>query len=477
MFRDDFYWGGATAANQFEGAWNIDGKGASLTDHCTNGSATNPKWITEKIEEDRWYPSHKAIDFYHRYKEDIALAAEMGFNIFRMSINWSRIFPTGEEDKPNQAGLDFYDKVFDELAKYNIEPIVTLSHFEIPYALIEKYNGWADRKVIDLFVHYSKTVIDYFKDKVKLWLTFNEINAASMQNGVTVSVSNLKGYTGPMDKVPFNKQLSYQSLHHQFVGAAKVAKYIHDNYKDKKVGCMNLFITKYPLTCDPVDVLESQKQNRIVNWFCSDVQVRGYYPAYAKRFFDENNIKLNITDEDKQILKEGVVDFYTHSYYCSNCVTGDDDRRAKAKPDANFGLANPHLKISDWGWVIDPKGLRYTLNEIYDRYQIPIMLVENGFGAYDKLEDDKTIHDDYRIAYLKAHIEQMQEAVKDGVDLLGYTTWGWIDIVSASTGEMAKRYGFVYVDKQDDGTGDLSRYKKDSFYWYKKVIETNGETL
>lgn len=477
MFPENFLWGGATAANQYEGAWDVDGKGESVSDHCTNGTAKSAKWVTEKIENDRLYPSHEATDFYHHYKQDVALAAEMGFKVFRMSINWTRIFPTGEEDKPNEEGLQFYENVFRELRRYNIEPLVTISHYELPYALVEKYNGWASRDLIEIFLKYATTVVDRFHKYVKLWLGFNEINIASMQNGIIVSTCTVKGYSGPVDKIPFDKQVSYQALHHQLVAAAKLSNYIHKNYSDVKIGCMNLFITKYPLTCNPDDVLEAQKQNRIVNWFASDVQVRGYYPSYAKRFFKENNIELNIAKDDEEVLSSGTVDFYTHSYYCSHCVTYDAKELQKSKPDSNGGLANPYLEISDWGWVLDPKGIRYTLNEIYDRYQIPMMVVENGLGAYDTLEDDGSIHDEYRIKYLRDHIEQMREAIDDGVDLFGYTTWGWIDLVSAGTGEMAKRYGFVYVKKYDDGTGDLSRLKKDSFYWYKKVIQSNGQDI
>ena len=429
--RKDFLWGGATAANQYEGAWDVDGKGYSVPDHCTNGSHTSPKRVTPTFEEGTLYPSKEATDFYHHYKEDIALAAEMGFNVFRMSINWSRIFPTGMEETPNEKGLEFYDKVFDELKKYGIEPLVTISHYELPYALVEKYNGWYGRELIDYYFNYCKAIFERYKDKVKYWLTFNEINSGTMPMGAVLSLGTIKGYNGPINKVPDEPQVRYQGLHHQFVASAKAVKYAHEHYPQFKMGNMSIFATKYPYTCDPKDVLKCQKMMRVVNWYCSDVQVRGYYPSYAKRFLQENDIRIRMEEGDEELLKEGKVDFYTFSYYMSGCESADDAVLAKAGGNLVGGVANPYLKASDWGWQIDPEGLRYSLNEIYDRYQIPLMVVENGLGAYDKLEEDGSVHDSYRIDYLKKHIEQMKEAVEDGVDLMGYTPWGWIDVVSA----------------------------------------------
>lgn len=475
-FREDFLWGGATAANQYEGAWDADGKGPSVSDMCTNGSHTTPKRITPAFEEGTLYPSREATDFYHHYAEDIALAAEMGFKCFRMSIAWTRIFPTGMEEAPNEAGLAFYDKVFDECRKYGIEPLVTISHYEMPYALIEKYNGWEDRKLVDYYMNYCKTIFERYKDKVKYWLTFNEINSGTMPMGAVLSLGTIKGYAGPITEVPDKPQERYQGLHHQFIASALAVKYAHENYPQFQMGNMCIFSTMYPFTCNPDDVMKTERQMQMMNWFCSDVHVRGYYPSYSERYFEENGITIKMESGDAEILKNGTVDFYTFSYYMSNCVSTDP---AQAQSSGNLmgGVKNPYLKASDWGWQIDPKGLRYTLNILYDRYQIPLMVVENGLGAYDKLEEDGSIHDSYRIDYMREHIREMEEAVKDGVDLMGYTPWGWIDVVSASTGEMAKRYGFVYVDKYDDGTGDLSRKKKDSFYWYKKVIASNGKDL
>lgn len=476
-FRTDFLWGGATAANQFEGAWDVDGKGASVSDMCTSGSHTIPKRVTTTIEPNTLYPSHEAIDFYHHYEEDIALFAEMGFKCFRLSINWTRIFPTGMEMEPNEKGLEFYDKVFDCCKKYNIEPLVTISHYELPYALVEKCNGWEGRECIEYFEHYCKVIFERYQDKVKYWLTFNEINSGTQKMGNVLSTGTIKGYSGPILEVPDSANARYQALHHQLVASARVVKYAHENYPQFMMGNMICFITSYPYTCSPSDILEAQHQMQEMNFYCSDVQCRGEYPFYAKRIWREKGVELKIEPGDLEVLKEGTVDFYTFSYYMSNCVGITDDAE-KGSGNIAGGLKNPYVKVSDWGWGIDPQGLRYSLNEIYDRYHLPMMVVENGLGAFDTVEEDGAIHDNYRIDYLRQHIEQMKLAVEeDGVDLMGYTPWGCIDLVSASTGEMAKRYGFIYVNKFDDGTGDLSRQRKDSFYWYQRVIETNGEEL
>lgn len=475
-FREDFLWGGAVAANQYEGAWDVDGKGASVSDMCTNGTHTTPKRITAVIEPDTLYPSHEAIDFYHHYKEDIALFAQMGFKTFRLSIAWTRIFPTGMETEPNEAGLQFYDNVFDECKKYGIEPLVTISHYEMPYALVEKYNGWEGRECVDLFVRYCEVIFQRYAGKVKYWLTFNEINSGTMPMGNVLSLGTVRGYTGSIIDVPDDPKIRFQALHHQFVASAKAVKLAHEQYPDYQMGNMICFITKYPYTCNPDDIILTQKEMQMTNWFCSDVQVRGYYPSYAERYFEENGIVIQKEPGDDALLKEGTVDYYTFSYYMSTC-TGIAPEGSAISGNLVGGLKNPYLKASDWGWQIDPKGLRYTLNEIYGRYQIPLMVVENGLGAYDKVEEDGSVNDDYRIDYLREHIEQMREAAADGVDLMGYTPWGCIDLVSASTGEMAKRYGFIYVEKYDDGTGTLARRRKKSFDWYRQVIASNGQQL
>jgi len=476
VLRKDFLWGGAVAANQLEGAWDVDGKGESVPDHCTTGSAKTPKRVTAVIEPGTLYPSHEAIDFYHHYEEDIALFAEMGFKVFRTSINWTRIFPTGMESEPNEKGLAFYDRVFDCCKAHGIEPLVTISHYELPYALVEKYNGWEARELIDLYMNYCKAIFERYQNKVKYWLTFNEINAGTMAFGALLSTGTVKGFTGYTNEIPDRPQERFQALHHQFVASAMAVKYAHERYPQFKMGNMDCFITSYPMTCNPDDILLNQEKMREMNWYCSDVQVRGEYPAFSKSIWKKYGVTVKMEPGDLELLKEGTVDFYTFSYYMSNCVSSDKSKESTAGNLAG-GAKNPYLATSDWGWQIDPKGLRWTLNEIYDRYRIPLMVVENGLGAYDKKEADGSIHDDYRIDYLRAHIEQMIGAVEDGVDLMGYTPWGCIDLVSASTGEMAKRYGFIYVEKYDDGSGDLSRKKKKSFDWYKKVIASNGDDL
>ncbi len=471
-FPEGFYWGGATAANQFEGAWDVDGRGPSVDDHFMGGSVEKPREITIDIDPNKLYPNHDGIDFYHHYKEDIALFAEMGFNMFRMSISWSRIFPTGMEDEPNEAGLAFYDKVFNELKKYNIEPLVTLSHYEMPYALVEKYNGWASRELIPLFEKYCQTVFERYKDKVTYWLTFNEINCGTSEMGALFETSMIQGFEGPASAITLTPQQCYQALHHQFVASGRVVRYAHEHYPQFKMGNMDCFILSYAATCDPVDVWANECEMRRMNWFCSDVQVRGYYPSYSWRYFEEHDVKLQMEPGDLEDIKKGKVDFYTFSYYMSNIVGTHDVEQTAG--NMTFGGKNPYLESTDWGWQIDPTGLRYALNQIYDRYQIPLMVVENGMGAKDEVTEDEKIHDDYRISYLKKHVTAMGEAIHDGVDLIGYTWWGPIDLVSAGTGEMRKRYGFIYVDKHDDGTGTYKRLRKDSFYAYQKIIKSNG---
>ncbi|MDO4543166.1 MAG: 6-phospho-beta-glucosidase [Clostridia bacterium] len=485
-FPKDFFWGGATAANQCEGAWNEDGKGASISDHMTGGTLTTPRRFTPELEIDAYYPSHEAIDFYHRYKEDIKLFAEMGFKMFRMSIAWSRIFPNGDDEAPNQAGLNFYRSVFLECKKYGIEPLVTLSHYEPPYEMCKKYDGWKDRRTIDFFVKYCETVFKEYKGMVKYWLTFNEINILSMGSfGVGISAGIVSDVPKTMDlaaaisgggetREAKNRRLN--ALHHQFIASARAVKLAHEIDPEYRVGCMIAGGCVYPYSCNPKDMLASQQGWQLGNYLCGDVQVRGEYPHFAKRYFEKQGVKIEFAEGDVETLKEGCVDFYSFSYYMSSCISVDPEVR-KSAGNMMMGIKNPYLKSSEWGWTIDPDGLRYYLNEIYGRYRIPLMVVENGLGASDKVEEDGSIHDSYRIDYLREHVKAMAEAIEDGVDLIGYTPWGCIDIVSASTGEMKKRYGMIYVDKQNDGSGTLERSRKDSFYWYKKVIASNGEDL
>lgn len=478
-FPEGFLWGGATAANQFEGAYNEGGKGLSTADMVRfipkeeRGEGFSLDVSGKEIEAilagkvDAVFPKRFGVDFYHHYKEDIALLAEMGFKVFRLSINWARIFPNGDDTIPNEEGLAFYDDVFDECLKYGIEPLVTLSHYETPLNLTLKYNGWADRQVIDLFVQYAETVFKRYKDKVKYWLTFNEINiiALSPYTGGGVLVEEAEN---PME-------LSYQAGHHQFVASALATKIGHEINPELKIGCMLARMTTYPETNNPKDIIKAQEENQL-NLFFTDVQARGEYPGYMDRYFNENNITIHKERGDDEILKAYPVDFISFSYYMSSTISSNP---SEDQVSGNFmgGIKNTYLETSDWGWQIDPIGLRWTLNDFYDRYQLPLFIVENGLGAYDKVEEDGSIHDDYRIDYLQKHIEQMKEAVLDGVDLMGYTSWGAIDLVSASTSEMSKRYGYVYVDQDDEGKGTLERSRKDSFFWYKKVIETNGMDL
>lgn len=478
-FPNGFLWGGAIAANQCEGGWMEDGKGLTIQDFVKGGSALTPRMFTPVIEEGEYYPSHEAIDFYHRYQEDIALLAEMGFTCFRMSISWARIFPTGEDEKPNQKGLDFYEKVFLECRKYKIEPVVTLSHFDMPWGITKNYGGFANRKTITLFVNYARTVMEYYKEYVRYWLTFNEINFGVLPMGAFNSQGIISKETleqeKPIEKKKISTDLKTQikALHHQFLASAQTVKIGHEINPDNMIGCMISHITQYPLTCNPKDMLETQKKDRILNKFAGDVMVFGEYPTYMKRWFHENSIALDITSEDQILLKEGIVDFYTFSYYMTNCTTIRTDVE-QVNGNLMGGARNPYLQISEWGWQIDPDGLRYTLNELWDRYHIPLMVVENGLGAPDVIERDGQIHDSYRIEYMKNHVHAMDEAIQDGVNLIGYTAWAPIDLVSAGTGEMHKRYGFIYVDRHDDGTGDFKRIPKDSFYWYKDCIKRNG---
>lgn len=466
IFPKDFLWGGATAANQCEGAYNVDGKGLSIQDIMPKGIISAP---TEEPTKDNM--KLVGIDFYNRYKEDIKMFAEMGFKTFRMSIAWSRIFPNGDDSKPNEKGLEFYDKVFDELAKYGIEPVVTLSHYETPLHLAKKYDGWLDRRLIGFYENYVRTVFTRYKNKVKYWLTFNEINsilqAPLMSGGILT------------DKSKLSKSDLYQAIHHELVASALAVKIGHEINSEFKIGCMIIAIPNYPLTPNPDDVIETMMKDR-KNLYFADVHVRGTYPKYLNKYFEENGISITKEDGDDEILKN-TVDFISLSYYMSSCVTADEEKNKVGAGNIIIGVQNPYLQESEWGWQIDPKGLRYILNFLYDRYQKPLFIVENGLGAVDELITDengnKTVNDDYRIKYLNDHLVQVALAIEDGVEVMGYTSWGCIDLVSASTAQLKKRYGFIYVDRHDDGSGTLERYKKKSFYWYKDVIGTNGATL
>lgn len=479
VFPEDFLWGGATAANQLEGAYLIDGKGWTTADTARyiGQDARTQMLIAQPMtredvefameDEEGIYPKRYGIDFYHRYKEDIALFAEMGFKTFRFSISWARIFPNGDDTTPNEKGLKFYDDVIDECLKHGIEPLVTISHYEFPLALSFKQNGWLSRDTIFSFERYASSLFERYKDKVKYWLTFNEINIIGMTGYLSGGIL--------ADGIENLEQAQYQAAHHQFLASALAVKACHEIIPDAQIGCMLARFEAYPESSHPEDVLLSVQSDQN-NLFYSDIQIRGYYPTYMDKVFADKDITIETEPEDAEILEEGTVDFMSFSYYMSG-VVGHKTSDEKTGGNIMGSKPNPHLEASEWGWPIDPVGLRTTLHKLYDRYQIPLFIVENGLGAEDVVEEDGSIHDQYRINYLREHIKQMELAIEEGVDLMGYTPWGCIDLISASTSEMSKRYGFIYVDQDDEGNGTLKRSKKDSFYWYKKVIETNGKDL
>ncbi len=474
MLRDDFLWGGAVAAHQLEGAWQTGGKGISIADVMTAGGNGIERQITDGVLPGKNYPNHEAIDFYHHYEEDIRLMAEMGFQCFRTSIAWTRIYPTGLEEEPNEEGLAFYDRLFDTCHRYGIEPVITLSHFEMPWELVKRYGGFRSRVCIELFVKFAKTCFERYKDKVTYWMTFNEINnQANYENDWSVFTDSGLWFREGEDR----EQLMYQAAHYELVASARAVKIGRRINPKLRIGCMLALTPIYPYSCDPDDILMAQVGMQRRFWF-GDVQVRGHYPTYIRTYFRRKGWKLDITEQDKKDLAAGTVDYIGFSYYMSFAVKGTPDNPEYDYVEDKVRVVNPHIKSSDWGWPIDPKGLRYGMNWLYERYELPLFIVENGLGAYDKKGADGVIHDSYRIAYLREHIKAMKECVEqDGVEVLGYTPWGCIDLVSAGSGEMEKRYGFIYVDKDNQGKGTLKREKKESFDWYKRVIASNGEAL
>lgn len=473
----EFLWGGALAAHQFEGGWNEAGKGPSVVDVMTAGAHGVPRQITETVEEDKFYPNHEAIDFYHRYKEDIAMFAEMGLKCLRTSIGWSRIFPKGDEAEPNEAGLQFYDDVFDELLKHGIEPVITLSHFEMPLHLAREYGGFRSRKVAEYFAKFAEVCFNRYKDKVTYWMTFNEINNKMDVNNPLFLWTN----SGVSVKEGENaKEVMYQAGHHELLASAWAVAKGKEINPAFQIGAMVSHVPIYPYSSNPEDVMLAEEYMR-QRYFFPDVQVRGYYPSYALKEFEREGYHIPFEEGDEESLRKGKVDYLGFSYYMSTTVKSDtvsDHNGDIVNGALPHGVDNPYIKSSDWGWSIDPTGLRYTLNRFYDRYQIPLFIVENGFGAIDQVEEDGSIHDPERIQYLASHIEALKKAIEyDGVDLIGYTPWGIIDIVSFTTGEMKKRYGMIYVDRNNEGNGSMKRLKKDSFTWYQNVIATNGEEV
>lgn len=462
-FPDNFLWGGAISANQAEGAYLEDGKGLDISAGFAHGIKHDYDAV---LKDHTYYPTHEAIDFYHRYKEDLSYFQEMGFQVFRTSINWSRIFPNGDDAQPNEAGLAYYDDLFDEMIKRGMTPLVTLSHYETPVHLVEAYGSWRNRKLIDFFLTYCETVFERYKDKVKYWLTFNEIN----------NMRRMPGGAGGIffeEKEP-QQQIIYQASHYMFVANSLAIKRCHEIIPDAKIGCMLSLSNIYPNTCDPKDVFETMELRRRSLLF-GDVMIRGCYPSYMARIWEEEQVHIEMQDQDEELIRTYTADYLGFSYYRTS--THEYGQAFYGDTGGDQGTPNPYLETTPWGWQIDPIGLRFTLNELYDRYQIPLFVVENGLGQEDIVTSDDKIHDDYRIDYIRSHVMAIKEAIQDGVDVMGYTYWGPIDIISAGTGEMKKRYGFVYVDRDNEGKGTMKRLKKDSFYWYKKVIASNGKNL
>lgn len=462
-FPDNFLWGGAIAANQAEGAYLADGKGLDISDGFPHGIKHGYDAV---IDPKKFYPTHEAIDFYHRYKEDLALMHEMNFKAFRTSINWARIYPNGDDKEPNEAGLSYYDNLFDEMRRLGMEPVVTLSHYEMPVHLVKTYGSWRNRKLISFFLRYCETVFRRYRGKVHYWLTFNELNNMRRMPGAAGGIFFEEGEN--------KQQTIYQASHHMFVAHSLAVKLCHELCPDAKIGCMLSLSNVYPHTCNPDDVFETMELRRR-SLFFGDVMIRGAYPAYAARMFAENHVKIVMKQGDEEILKTYTSDYLGFSYYRTS--THEYGHPFYGDTGGDQGTPNPYLETTPWGWQIDPVGLRYTLNELYDRYQIPLFVVENGLGQIDKPDAENIVHDDYRIDYIRRHLQALKEAIKDGVDIMGYTYWGPIDIVSAGTGEMKKRYGFVYVDRDNDGKGSMQRYRKDSFYWYRDMIAANGANL
>lgn len=465
--------GGATAANQCEGGYDKGGRGLANVDVVPTGKDRFPI-ITGKqkmfdFDDEHFYPAKETIDMYSHYKEDIALFGEMGFKTYRLSIAWSRIFPMGDDAEPNEEGLQFYEDLFKECHKYGIEPLVTITHFDCPIHLIEKYGAWRSREMIGFYENLCNVIFRRYKGLVKYWLTFNEINmilhAPFMGSGLY------------FEEGENEEQVKYQAAHHELVASAIATRIAHEVDPENQVGCMLAAGHYYPYSCNPEDVFKAQEADR-ENYFFIDVQSRGEYPAYALKKLEREGVTIQMEDGDLELLKEHTVDFISFSYYSSRVVSTDPKVNETTSGNIFASVKNPYLEVSEWGWQIDPLGLRTTMNSLYDRCQKPLFIVENGLGAVDEPDENGYVADDYRIEYLAAHLQAMKDAVElNGVDLMGYTSWGCIDLVSAGTGEMKKRYGFIYVDRDNEGNGTLARFKKKSFDWYKKVIASNGEDL
>ncbi|MBP3088784.1 6-phospho-beta-glucosidase [Corynebacterium sp. sy017] len=472
-FPQGFLWGGAVAAHQLEGGWQAGGKGPSIVDVLTAGAHGVPRRITEQVEPEEFYPNHDAIDFYHRFREDVALFAQLGLKCFRTSIAWSRIFPRGDESEPNEAGLAFYDELFDELLAHGIEPVITLSHFEMPLHLARSYGGFRSREVIGFFERFARVCFERYKGKVTKWMTFNEINnQMNVDNPLFLWVNS--GVELTENENPY--QVLYQVAHHELLASALAVKAGHEIDPDNQIGCMIAFTPALPYSCNPHDVMAAEIANRD-RFFFADVHVRGHYPGYVKKLWEREGITPTMAPGDEEILAQGTVDYIGLSYYMSFTVQdGASQDISEIVAGTRNSVPNPYLSASDWGWTIDPVSLRYSLNQLYNRYELPLFIVENGFGMVDEFDEQGNIKlDQPRIDYLSAHIEQMGKAIaEDGVEVMGYTPWGIIDLVSFTTGEMKKRYGMIYVDRDNEGQGTLDRTPKPSFAWYQQLIATNG---
>ena len=471
--REDFLWGGSIAAHQCEGAWREGGKGTAIMDLVTSGSHEVPREICKEIEDGKYYPSHKGIDFYHRYREDIGLFAQMGFKALRISVDWSRIYPLGDEETPNEEGIRYYTDVVDELRRHGIEPIITLYHFELPYHLVTEYGSWTNRKGIDFYLRYCGTMFKALKGKVRYWVTFNEMNhidpATQASDIFTYMIAGLK-FSEMEDPARTLATVGYNMT----VAGVKAVELGHRIDPENQIGCVFGLQPVYAYDCRPGNAFRAF-QEMYRDFYQADAMCMGCFPRYKRKEYEKMGIFLDGVEEDAESFKNGVIDFIGVNYYSSSVGHHDGE---DGEETLFGGIQNPYLKQSRWGWAIDPEGLRYLLNAVYRKYGKPLIVTENGLGAVDTLKEDGTVDDSYRIEYLRLHLEQLKLAVEeDDVGCFGYLMWGPIDLVSATTGEMKKRYGFIYVDQDDDGSGSGTRHAKESFYWFKETIGSNGGNL
>lgn len=473
-FPEGFLWGGAIAANQAEGAWQADGKGWSVADinlfrgdipleKRSNTELTSDEVAAAMADTVGRYPKRDGIDFYHTYADDLQLLAGTGMNAFRTSISWARIFPNGDETEPNEAGLAFYDRLVDEIIANGMEPVLTVSHYEMPLHLTTAYTGWYSRELIDFFVRYCEVLFERFRGRVKYWILVNQINLITHESFNHLGVA--------ADKVDNLAEAKYQAVHNELVACARATARAHELDPASRIGVMLCHGNADPASCRPEDVLAALQQNQMEYYF-ADVALRGQYPGFALRFLADRGISVTFGESDASDLAAGTADFLAFSYYYTRIIDAESWAAGKSN-----GIDNPYLEASPWGWSINPTGLRVALNQYWDRYQVPLMIAENGLGAFDTPDEHGRVHDDYRIAYYREHVRAMRESVRDGVEVIGFFPWGPIDIVSCSSSEMSKRYGFVRVDLDDRGEGTGERTPKDSYDWYARVVASNGADL